>query len=84
MMGAGLIFSYSRGAWLATGIGLLYLAKAYGKFKWRSPKVFLPSAFCLLLLLFGVCFFWNTPQTAPWYFQRLDLSRGGMTPDSRG
>ena len=78
MMGTGLIFSYSRGAWVATGIGSLYLAKAYGKFKWRSPKVFLLSAFCFLLLLFGVWFFWNTPQTAPWYFQRLDLSRGSV------
>ena len=78
MMGTGLIFSYSRGAWVAAAVGLLYLAKVYGKFKWRSPKVFLLSAFCFLLLIFGVWFFWNTPQTAPWYFQRLDLSRGSV------
>ena len=35
MMAVGLVFSYSRGAWLGTAIGLLYLAKVYGKFKWR-------------------------------------------------
>jgi hypothetical protein len=76
MMGTGLIFSYSRGAWLATGIGLLYLAKAYRKFKWRSPKVFVLSAFCLLLLLVGVWFFWNnTPENASWMEKRLDLGR---------
>ncbi len=76
MMGVGLVFSYSRGAWVATGIGLLYLAKAYGKFKRRSPKVFLLSTFCFLLLLSGVCFFWNnTSDNAPWYIKRLDLGR---------
>jgi len=78
MMGAGLIFSYSRGAWVGTAVGLLYLAKVYGKFKWRSLKLFLFSGFCFLLLIFGVWFFWNTPQTAPWCFQRLDFSRGSV------
>jgi hypothetical protein len=79
MMGTGLLFSYSRGAWLGTAVGLLYLAKAYRKFKWRSPKVFLLSAFCFLVLIFGVCFFWNnTSDTAPWYLKRLDLSRGSV------
>jgi len=76
MMGVGLMMSYSRGAWVGAAVGLLYLAKAYGKFKWRSLKLFLFSVFCFLFLIFGVCFFWNTPRTAPWYFQRLDLSRG--------
>jgi energy-coupling factor transporter transmembrane protein EcfT len=62
---------------VGAAIGLLYLAKVYGKFKWRSLKFFLFSAFCFLLLIFGVCFFWNnTPDNAPWYLKRLDLSRG--------
>jgi O-antigen ligase len=77
MMVVGLFFSYSRGAWLGTAVGLLYLAKAYGKLKWRL-KSFLYSVFCFLLLLFGVWFFWNTPRTAPWYFQRLDMSRSSV------
>ena len=70
MMGVGLVMSYSRGAWVGAVVGLIYLAKAYGKFKWRwllAP---------VLLAAVVVWFFWNTPQTAPWYFQRLDLSRG--------
>jgi hypothetical protein len=76
MMGVGLVFSYSRGAWVGTAIGLLYMATAYGMFKWRSPKFFLFSAFCFLLLIFGVCFFWHgTSDTAPWYLKRMDLSR---------
>ncbi len=72
MMGVGLAFSYSRGACVGTAVGLLYLAKAYGKFKWRYV---LPP---ILLAVAMVCFFWNTPRTAPWYFQRLDLSRGSV------
>jgi energy-coupling factor transporter transmembrane protein EcfT len=72
MMGVGLLFSYSRGAWLGTAVGLLYLAKAYGKFKWRWV---LPPVLIALAL---AVFFWNTPRTAPWYFQRLDLSRGSV------
>jgi len=75
MMAVGLFFSYSRGAWLGTAIGLLYLAKTRWKFKRRS---FLLPAICFLLLIFGIWFFWNTPRTAPWYFQRLDLSRGSV------
>jgi prepilin-type N-terminal cleavage/methylation domain-containing protein/prepilin-type processing-associated H-X9-DG protein len=72
MMAVGLLFSYSRGAWVGTAVGLLYLAKAYGKFKWRwvLPLVLVVAA--------AVWFFWNTPRTAPWYFQRLDLSRGSV------
>ena len=45
MMGVGLVMSYSRGAWIGTAIGLLYLAKAYGKFKWRW--VFASGSCCL-------------------------------------
>ncbi len=77
MLGMGLLFSYSRGSWFGATVGLLYLAKAHGKFKWRSLKVFLFSGFCFLLLIFGVWFFWNnTPDSAPWFVKRLDLSRG--------
>jgi hypothetical protein len=70
MMGVGLFFSYSRGAWLGTVIGLLYLAKAHGKFKWRF----------VLLIIFVVSmvvwFFWNaTPDNAPWYVKRMDFGR---------
>ena len=76
MMAVGLFFSYSRGAWLGTAIGLLYLAKAHGKFKWRSRKFLLFSAFCFLILIFGVCFLWNnTSDNAPWFLKRMDLSR---------
>ncbi len=86
MMAVGLLFSYSRGAWLGTAIGLLYLARKMKSRKQKlesrnligSGKVFLFSAFCFLLLIFGVWFFWNTPRTAPWYWQRLDMSRGSV------
>jgi len=70
MMGMGLLFSYSRGPWLGTLVGLLYLAKFYGKFKWRY---ILPG---IVIVAVTVCCFWNTPRTSPWYFQRLDLGRG--------
>jgi O-antigen ligase len=70
MMAVGLVMSYSRGAWLGTAIGLLYLAKVYGKFKWRWV---LPPA---LIALVVICFFWNnTSDSAPWYVKRMDLSR---------
>ena len=70
MIGVGLLFSYSRGAWVGTAIGLLYLAKAHGKFKWRFV---LPSVFVVAAV---VWFFWNaTPETAPWYVKRMDFGR---------
>jgi hypothetical protein len=70
MMGVGLVFSYSRGAWVGTAVGLLYLAKAYGKLKWRY--VMLGTG----LLALGVLLLWGrTPDTAPWYVKRLDLGR---------
>ncbi len=70
MMAEGLLFSYSRGAWLGTAGGLLYLAKAHGKFKWRFvlPEILVAAAV--------VCLFWHsTSDTDPWYLKRLDLSR---------
>ncbi len=70
MTGVGLLFSYSRGAWVGTAIGLLYLAKAYGRFKWRWV---VPG---IVIVAGVVWFFWNaTLDTAPWYMKRLDLSR---------
>jgi O-antigen ligase len=70
MMVVGLVFSYSRGAWVGTVIGLLYLANAHGKFNWRFV---LPGIFVVAVV---VCFFWHsTVDTGPWYLKRLDLSR---------
>jgi len=70
MMAVGLVMSYSRGAWLATTIGLLYLAWCYGKFKWRWA---LPGIFVIAGV---VWYFWSaTPDNAPWYVKRLDISR---------
>ena len=70
MMAVGLFFSYSRGAWVGTAVGLLYLAKAHGKFKWRCV---LPV---ILVVAAVICFFWHsTADTDQWYLQRLDLSR---------
>ena len=70
MMAVGLLFSYSRGAWVGTGIGLLYLAKAHGKFKWR---LVLPG---ILVAAAVVVFFWHsTADTGPWYLKRLDFNR---------
>ena len=61
---------------MGTVVGLLYLAKVYGEFKLRSLKLILFSVFCFLII--GAWFFWNTPRTASWYLQRLDLSRGSV------
>jgi hypothetical protein len=70
MMGVGLFFSYSRGAWVGTAVGLLFLTKAYGKLKW---KFVLPG---ILMVAAVVCFFWHgTADTDAWYLKRLDLSR---------
>jgi hypothetical protein len=70
IMGVGLFFSYSRGACLGAAIGLLYLAKAHGKFKWRFV---LPG---IVFTAIVICFFWNsTPDTSQWYMKRMDLSR---------
>jgi hypothetical protein len=70
MMGIGLLFSYSRGTWVGTAVGLLYLAKAHGKLKWR---LVLPG---ILVVVAVVFFFWHsTADTDQWYLKRLDLSR---------
>jgi O-antigen ligase len=70
MMGVGLLFSYSRGAWVGTAVGLLYLAKAHGKFKWRFV---LTGVFVVAAVVF--CFWNSTSDTGPWYLKRMDLSR---------
>ena len=70
MLGVGLVMSYSRGAWLATAIGLLYLAWCYGKLKWKYVAI---GAGCVALaagLLWG-----GTADSAPWYLKRADLGR---------
>jgi prepilin-type N-terminal cleavage/methylation domain-containing protein len=70
MMGVGLFFSYSRGAWVGTVVGLLYLAKAHGKLKWK----YVVLGFGLLAL--GILLFWGrTPDNAPWYMKRMDFGR---------
>lgn len=70
MMGVGLFFSYSRGAWVGAAVGLLYLAKAHGKFKWRFV---LPGVLVVAAVVF---LFWHsTADTDQWYLKRLDLSR---------
>jgi hypothetical protein len=70
MMAVGLFFSYSRGAWLGTAVGLLYLAKAYGKFKWRYVVL---GVGCVAL---GAGLLWGrTADDAPWYMKRMDFGR---------
>jgi putative inorganic carbon (HCO3(-)) transporter len=70
MMFVGLMMSYSRGAWLGTGIGLIYLAWSYDKMKWRWV---LPIVVGVAAMTF---YFWGgTPDSAPWYVKRADLSR---------
>jgi len=70
MMGVGLVMSYSRGAWLAAGIGLLYLAWSYGKLKWRYVGLGVG------LVALGAGLVWgHTPDSAAWYVKRADLGR---------
>ena len=70
MMGVGLVMSYSRGAWVGTAVGLLYLAWSYGKLKWK----YVVTGFGLLAL--GILLIWGrTSDSAPWYVKRADLSR---------
>jgi hypothetical protein len=70
MMAVGLLFSYSRGSWAGAAAGLLYLAWAYEKLKWRFVLA------GILVVAVGAWFFWHaTADTAPWYVKRLDLGR---------
>ena len=70
MLGVGLVMSYSRGAWLGAGMGLLYLASCYGKLKWKYVAVGVG-----LLALGSMCFWSSTADSAPWYVKRADLGR---------
>lgn len=70
MMAVGLLFSYSRGAWIGATSGLLYLTTVYGKFKWRFV---LSMTFFVVVV---VWLFWNsTLNTAPWFVKRMDFGR---------
>jgi prepilin-type N-terminal cleavage/methylation domain-containing protein len=70
MMAVGLVMSYSRGAMVATSVGLLYLAWSYGKLKWKYVVI---GVGCVAL---GAGLFWGrTADDAPWYLKRLDFSR---------
>jgi hypothetical protein len=74
MMSIGLLFSYSRGSWLGSFVGVLYLTYSYGKFNW---KVILPG---IIVLLVTLLLFWHaTPDACPWYLKRLDLSRPSVS-----
>jgi O-antigen ligase len=79
MMGVGLFFSYSRGAWVGTAVGLLYLAKASGKAeggKRKAKIIWYLAPIVVIASAVVVVFFWhNTADTDAWYLKRLDLSR---------
>ena len=50
--------------------GALYLAKTYGKFRWR---IVLPGIF---IMTTAICFFCKaTTDPTPWYLKRMDFSR---------
>jgi len=70
MLGVGLVMSYSRGAWLGTTVGLLYLSWAYGKLKWRWVVI---GVGCVALG--ALCLWGRTADNGPWYLKRLDFSR---------
>ena len=70
LMTVGLLFSFSRGAWLGSGIGLMYLAGTYRRLNWRY---LLPGILCVAGL---VWILWNgTSESTPWYLKRMDLGR---------
>jgi O-antigen ligase len=70
LMTVGLLFSFSRGAWLGSGIGLTYLAGTYRRLNWRY---ILPGILCVGGL---VWILWNgTSESTPWYLKRMDLGR---------
>jgi hypothetical protein len=70
ILNLGLLGSFSRGAWVGTAIGLLYLLKVYGKLKWRFVLL------GILVIAAGIWLFWNAvPDGSPTYLKRLDLSR---------
>ena len=73
MMSVGLVMSYSRGAWLAAAGGLLYLAWCHGWLDWKYLKYLLS---CMAIgLVFVICLWGSTPDSAPWFIKRADLGR---------
>lgn len=69
-MAVGLLFSYSRGSWIGTVIGLLYLTKGSAKFRWRFVFAAVAVIAAVVLLL------WNaTSPSSSWYVKRMDLGR---------
>jgi O-antigen ligase len=70
IMWIGLLFSYSRGAWLGTAVGFAYLARSYGKLKWRHVMPGVGLVTLCALVLWG-----RTPDSAPWYIKRMDFGR---------
>ncbi|HEX5219470.1 MAG TPA: O-antigen ligase family protein [Verrucomicrobiae bacterium] len=73
IMAVGLVSSYSRGAWLGTVIGLLYLAKGY---RVKTRRYLFPVLFVVTTVIW-LC--WNTVDSASWRIKRLDFSRGSVT-----
>jgi O-antigen ligase len=70
MMAVGLFFSYSRGAWLGLMVGLLYLARIYGRLKWWNffLAILIPTAM--------IWHFWNVAlDSSAWQTKRMDFSR---------
>jgi hypothetical protein len=70
MLVVGLMMSYSRGTWLATTIGLLYLKWHYGKFQWKYVMIGAGLAALGILLFWG-----RTLDSTSWYVKRADLGR---------
>ncbi len=73
MMLAGLVASFSRGAWLGTAFGLVYLAGPHVKVKWWHVT----AAVVVAAAVAWCC--WGAADSAPWLVKRLDLSRGSVT-----
>jgi O-antigen ligase len=89
MMGVGLVMSYSRGAWVGTAIGLLYLAKhakaesgthlrAASARQERKAEIVWYVAPIIIIATAVIVAFWNTPDSSPWFIKRLDFSRGSV------
>ncbi len=82
MMAVGLFFSYSRGAWLGTVVGLVYLAKqTKEKRKGESGGEKAGNIIWYVLPLIALAatviwVFWHAiSDDAPWYLKRMDFSR---------
>ena len=72
MIGLGLLFSYSRGAWCGVVLGIFYLGKMKG---WKINRRYILIGLCVALSI--SCYFWNL-YTDHWYLKRLDLSQASV------